>query len=125
MKTFVGRRRWYASKSKHNVNISDLLPVGSLMQMTSESESVKKKKRAKFLIGIENQYHMAKTQARKDLEDHEYASDTLDVFMTQLKEIGSDEILGYFSENNGRLFPLARLTSYPFPVDTPEQEVGY
>ena len=95
------------------------------MQMTSESESVKKKKRAKFLIGIENQYHMAKTQARKDLEDHEYASDTLDVFMTQLKEIGSDEILGYFSENNGRLFPLARLTSYPFPVDTPEQEVGY
>lgn len=60
----------------------------------------------------------------EDPED--YASDTPDASMTQLEEIDSDEFPGYFSEINGRLFPSARsLTPYPFPVDTPEQEVRY
>ena len=53
-----------------------------------------------------------------------YASDPPDASMTQLEEIGSDEFPGYFSELNGRLFPSA-ITPYPFPVDTPEQEVHY
>jgi hypothetical protein len=54
------------------------------------------------------------------------ASDTPDASMTQLEEIGSDEFPGYFTEFNGRLFPSAlSFTPYPFPVDTPEQEVRY
>ena len=54
----------------------------------------------------------------------EYTSDTPDESMTQLEEIGPDEFPNYFLELNGRLFPSA-LTPYPFPVDTPEQEVRY
>ena len=100
--------------------------VGSLMLMTSESESSKKRKKADFLIDIENHYHMAKTQAHKDPDSEDYDSDTLNVDMTQLEEIEPFDIPNYFSEINGRLFPSARsLTPYPFPVDTPEQEVRY
>jgi hypothetical protein len=60
-----------------------------------------------------------------DQEDsEEYASDTPDASMTQLEEIDSDEFPDYFSEINGRLFSSVS-TPYPFPVDTPEQEVRY
>ena len=59
-------------------------------------------------------------------DSEEYASDTPDASMTQLEEIDSDDFPDYFSELNGRLFPSAlSLTPYPFPVDTPEQEVRY
>ena len=59
-------------------------------------------------------------------DSEEYSSDTPDGSMTQLEEIGSDEFPDYFSELNGRLFPSSlSLTPYPFPVDTPEQEVRY
>jgi hypothetical protein len=59
-------------------------------------------------------------------EAEDYASDTPDASMAQLEEIGSDEFPDYFSELNGRLFPSASSsTPYPFPVDTPEQEVRY
>ena len=58
--------------------------------------------------------------------DHEdsddYASDASDASMTELEEI--DDFPSYFSEINRRLFPSAS-TPYPFPVDTPEQEVRY
>jgi hypothetical protein len=53
-------------------------------------------------------------------EDSEgYASDTSDA---SIEEIGPNEFPHYFSEINGRLYPSAS-TPYPFPVDTPEQEV--
>jgi hypothetical protein len=57
---------------------------------------------------------------QEDSEDY----DTPDASMTQLED---DEFPDYFSELNGRLFPsaLISLTPYPFPVDTPEQEVRY
>ena len=56
-----------------------------------------------------------------DSDDSEdYASDA------QVEEIRSDDFPGYFLEHNGRLFPSPRsLTPYPFPVDTPEQEVRH
>lgn len=50
----------------------------------------------------------------------EYASDAPDA-STQLEEIGSEEFPDYFLELDGRLFPSA--SSYPLPVDTPEQQV--
>ena len=57
-------------------------------------------------------------------DSEEYVSDAPDASMTQLDEIHSDEFPDYFLELNGRLFPSAlSLTPYPFPVDTPEQEV--
>jgi hypothetical protein len=64
------------------------------------------------------------THNGQDSEDSEqYASDTPDASM---EEIDSDEFPDYFSERNGRLFPSAlSSTPYPFPVDTPEQEVRY
>ena len=59
-------------------------------------------------------------------DSEEYASDTPDASMTQLEEIRPDEFPHYFLELNGRLFPSPSLqTPYPFPVDTPEQDVGY
>ena len=57
-------------------------------------------------------------------QDSDSEDDTPDASKTQLREIGHGEIPGYFSEINDCLFPSA-LTPYPFPVDTPEQEVHY
>ena len=55
-------------------------------------------------------------------DSEEYASDTPDASMTQLEEI--NDFPGYFLEVDNRLFPSA-LSPYPFPVDTPEQDVRY
>ena len=59
---------------------------------------------------------------------HEDSEDSVpDGSMTQLEEIGPDEFPLYFSELNDRLFPsdFVASTPYPFPVDTPEQDVSY
>jgi hypothetical protein len=64
------------------------------------------------------------THNDQEPEDFEEASDAPDASTVQLEEMGSDDFPGYFLELNDRLFPSASsLTPYPFPVDTPEQQV--
>lgn len=53
-----------------------------------------------------------------------YPSDAPDA-SNLLEEIGSEDFPTYFLELDERLFPSpSSSTPYPFPVDTPEQEVG-
>ena len=69
-------------------------------------------------------YNDTPNGTHNDQESSEdYASNAPDA-STQLEEIDSDDFPNYFLEHDGRLFPSASsLTPYPFPVDTPEQEV--
>lgn len=61
-------------------------------------------------------------QEPEDFEED--ASEAPDASTLQLEEMDSDDFPGHFLELNGRLFPSASsLTPYPFPVDTPEQQV--
>jgi len=68
-----------------------------------------------------NDTHNDQQPHSEDSED--YATDAADA-STQLEELHPDDFPTYFLEHDGRLF-ASSFTPYPFPVDTPEQEVRH